>query len=162
MPLPRGLRAHQEGQRPGGIEAQLGEFVGRKPGLLDIDRMTQAAVLPAHPCRRSPCGKADRIGGGKRVVEVAGEIAAVGNANPKDVASFRQPRRDTFHGACVVIVRPTRESGAIEVRAEFAGDLLGIAPVGGARTFVEEGTIVASRHLMGPEASAAAQEPAQR
>jgi beta-galactosidase len=48
----------------------------------------------------------------------AGEIAAVGNANPKDVASFRQPQRDTFHGTCLVIVRPTGKPGAIEVRAE--------------------------------------------
>jgi beta-galactosidase len=46
------------------------------------------------------------------------EIAAVGNANPKDVASFRQPRRDTFHGACVLIVRPTGKSGVIDVSAE--------------------------------------------
>jgi beta-galactosidase len=47
-----------------------------------------------------------------------GEIAAVGSANPKDVASFRQPRRDTFHGKCVVVVRPTGKRGTIEVRAE--------------------------------------------
>ena len=54
-------------------------------------------------------------------VSGAGEIAAVGNANPKDVASFRQPRRDTFHGACVVMVRPTGKPGSIEVRAESPG-----------------------------------------
>jgi beta-galactosidase len=51
----------------------------------------------------------------------AAEIAAVGNANPKDVASFRQPRRDTFHGACVVVLRPTGKPGAVEVRAESPG-----------------------------------------
>jgi beta-galactosidase len=51
----------------------------------------------------------------------AGEIAAVGNANPKDVASFRQPRRDTFHGVCAVVVRPIGKRGAIEVRAESPG-----------------------------------------
>ena len=51
----------------------------------------------------------------------AGEIAAVGNANPKDVASFRQPRRDTFHGTCAVVVRPIGKPGAIEVRAESPG-----------------------------------------
>jgi beta-galactosidase len=51
----------------------------------------------------------------------AGEIAAVGNANPKDVGSFRQPRRDTFHGTCVVVLRPTAKPGAIEVRAESPG-----------------------------------------
>lgn len=55
------------------------------------------------------------------VVSGAGEIAGVGNANPKDVASFRQPRRDTYHGACVVIVRPTGKAGSIEVRAEGPG-----------------------------------------
>ncbi|HEX2715835.1 MAG TPA: hypothetical protein VHM88_26935, partial [Candidatus Acidoferrales bacterium] len=46
-----------------------------------------------------------------------GEIAAVANANPKDVASFRQPRRDTFHGECIGVVRAIGKSGAIEVRA---------------------------------------------
>ena len=51
----------------------------------------------------------------------AGEIAAVGNANPKDVASFRQPRRDTFHGTCVVVVRPNGKAGSVEVRAEAPG-----------------------------------------
>jgi beta-galactosidase len=54
-------------------------------------------------------------------VSGAGEIAAVGNANPKDVASFRQPRRDTFHGTCVVVVRPNGKPGPIEVRAESPG-----------------------------------------
>ena len=54
-------------------------------------------------------------------VSGAGEMAAVGNANPKDVASFRQPRRDTFHGECVVVVRPTGKPGAIEVKAEAPG-----------------------------------------
>jgi len=54
-------------------------------------------------------------------VSGAAEIAAVGNANPKDVASFRQPRRDTFHGTCAVVVRPTGKAGSIEVRAEAPG-----------------------------------------
>ncbi len=51
----------------------------------------------------------------------AGEIAAVGSANPKDVASFRKPRRDTFHGECVVVVRPTGKPGTIDVKAETPG-----------------------------------------
>jgi beta-galactosidase len=51
----------------------------------------------------------------------AGEIAAVGNANPKDVASFRQPHRKTFHGVCLVVVRPTGVAGQIEVRADSPG-----------------------------------------
>ena len=47
-----------------------------------------------------------------------GEIAAVGNANPKDVASFRKPRCETFQGNCVVVVRPTGGAGQIKLRAE--------------------------------------------
>ena len=58
-------------------------------------------------------------------VSGAGEIAAVGNANPRDMASFRQPHRDTFHGQCVAIVSPTGQSGTIHLRAESPG--LGIA-----------------------------------
>ncbi len=51
----------------------------------------------------------------------AGEIAATGSANPKDVASFRQPHRKTFHGACLVVVRPTGGTGQIELRAGSPG-----------------------------------------
>jgi beta-galactosidase len=54
-------------------------------------------------------------------VSGAGEMAAVGNANPKDVASFRRPRRNTFHGECVIVVRPRGKAGAIEVKAEAPG-----------------------------------------
>ena len=51
----------------------------------------------------------------------AGELAAVGNGNPKDVASFRQPHRRTYQGVCVAIVRPTGNAGSIELRAESPG-----------------------------------------
>ncbi len=51
----------------------------------------------------------------------SGKIAAVGSANPKDVASFRQPHHSTFHGECLVIVRPTGMPGSIEIRAESPG-----------------------------------------
>jgi len=54
-------------------------------------------------------------------VKGAGEIAAVGNANPKDVASFRQRRRNTFKGTCVVVVRSTGKAGTIEVRSDSPG-----------------------------------------
>lgn len=50
-----------------------------------------------------------------------GELAAVGSANPKEAASFRQPHRNTFHGMCVAVVRPTGTSGAIELRADSPG-----------------------------------------
>jgi beta-galactosidase len=51
-------------------------------------------------------------------VRGAGELAAVGSANPKEVASFRQPRRNTFHGMCVAVVRPTGKAGTIDVQAD--------------------------------------------
>ena len=51
----------------------------------------------------------------------AGELAALGNANPKDVGSFRHPQRNTFHGECVLVVRPTGKQGLVEVKAEASG-----------------------------------------
>ena len=54
-------------------------------------------------------------------VSGAGEIAAVGSANPKEVASFRQPRRNTFHGVCLAVVRPNGKTGTVEVRAQSPG-----------------------------------------
>jgi len=51
----------------------------------------------------------------------AGELAAVGNANPKEMASFRRPRRRTFHGKCLAIVRPTGTHGVITVQARSEG-----------------------------------------
>jgi beta-galactosidase len=49
------------------------------------------------------------------------ELAGVGNANPKDMASFRQPRRTTFRGRCLAVVRPTGAAGGITLRAEADG-----------------------------------------
>jgi beta-galactosidase len=49
------------------------------------------------------------------------EIAAVASANPKDVASFRQPHHRTFHGACLVIARPKGNPGTVQIRAESPG-----------------------------------------
>ncbi|HEV2326937.1 MAG TPA: glycoside hydrolase family 2 TIM barrel-domain containing protein [Terracidiphilus sp.] len=54
-------------------------------------------------------------------VSGAGEIAAVGNADPRDMAGFRQPQRNTFHGQCVAILRPTGQAGTIHLRAESPG-----------------------------------------
>jgi beta-galactosidase len=51
----------------------------------------------------------------------SGELAAVGNANPKDVASFRQPRRSTYHGTCLAVLRPSGESGSMNLKAEAPG-----------------------------------------
>jgi beta-galactosidase len=54
-------------------------------------------------------------------IDGAAAIIGVGNANPKDVASFQQPHRDTFHGACLLVVQPRGQSGKIMIRAESAG-----------------------------------------
>jgi beta-galactosidase len=51
----------------------------------------------------------------------AGELAAAGTANPKDVESFRQPNPRTFHGKALAIVRPKGVDGTITVRAEAEG-----------------------------------------
>lgn len=48
-------------------------------------------------------------------------LAGVGNANPKDMASFRQPRRTTFRGRCLAVVRPTGAAGEISLRAQAEG-----------------------------------------
>jgi beta-galactosidase len=52
-----------------------------------------------------------------------GEIAATGNANPSDMASFQKPERNTFRGRCLVIVRPKGTAGKITLKAE-AGNLV--------------------------------------
>ena len=51
----------------------------------------------------------------------AGELAATGTANPKDVRSFRQPQLVTYHGKCLAIVRPTGPSGGIALMAKSPG-----------------------------------------
>ena len=77
MPLAGRLRAHQQGQRAGRIKAQFGELVGRKAGLLDIDGVAEPAVTAAGARLGAPRGKPGYVGGGERVLHVAGEIAAV-------------------------------------------------------------------------------------
>ena len=54
-------------------------------------------------------------------VDGAGELAAVGNANPKDVASFREPTCRTFRGRCLVILRPSGREGTITLQARSDG-----------------------------------------
>jgi beta-galactosidase len=54
-------------------------------------------------------------------VEGAGELAAVGNANPKDVASFRQPTCRTFRGRCLAVLRPYGRPGHIGLQATSEG-----------------------------------------
>ena len=46
-----------------------------------------------------------------------GELAAVGSANPHEMASYHQLHRMTFHGRCLAILRPTGEKGTITLEA---------------------------------------------
>ena len=46
-----------------------------------------------------------------------GELAAVGSANPHEMASFHKPFRKTFQGRCLAILRPTGEKGSITLEA---------------------------------------------
>lgn len=50
-----------------------------------------------------------------------GEIAGVGNGNPKDISSFQQPQKSTFLGKGLVIIRPKGSSGKIVVTAKSDG-----------------------------------------
>jgi beta-galactosidase len=50
-----------------------------------------------------------------------GELAGTGNANPADMASFKQPRRNSFRGRCLVILRPKGPAGTIILEARATG-----------------------------------------
>jgi len=50
-----------------------------------------------------------------------GEIAGVGNGNPTELASFQQPKRKTWRGRCLVIVRPDNKAGAVTLNAAADG-----------------------------------------
>ena len=50
-------------------------------------------------------------------VKGQGELAAVGSANPHEMASYHQPHRRTFHGRCLAILRPIGGKGSITLEA---------------------------------------------
>ena len=50
-----------------------------------------------------------------------GELAGVGSANPREMASFRLPHRQTFQGRCLAVVRPTGSAGTITLQASSEG-----------------------------------------
>jgi beta-galactosidase len=50
-----------------------------------------------------------------------GELAASGNANPKDMASVNRPIMDTYRGKALAIIRPTGLEGIINLKAESQG-----------------------------------------
>ena len=47
-----------------------------------------------------------------------GELAASGNANPKDMASVNRPQLNTFKGKALAIIRPFSHAGNITLKAE--------------------------------------------
>jgi beta-galactosidase len=51
----------------------------------------------------------------------AGQLAAVGNGNPHNVDSFRQPRRHTWHGQALAILRPAKRPGRVTLTASAPG-----------------------------------------
>lgn len=54
-------------------------------------------------------------------VEGAGELAGVGNGNPHNVDSFQQPRRHTWHGRALAILRPAKSPGRLTLTASTEG-----------------------------------------
>jgi beta-galactosidase len=49
------------------------------------------------------------------------EIAGVGNGNPQDISSFKQPQKSTFEGKGLVILRPKGKPGIIKLNAMSDG-----------------------------------------
>jgi len=50
-----------------------------------------------------------------------GEIAGVGSGSPTDMSSFQQPRKKSWQGKCLAIVRPKGEAGKIVFTARAEG-----------------------------------------
>jgi beta-galactosidase len=50
-----------------------------------------------------------------------GKLAGVGNGNPGDMASFQQPRRKSYQGKCLAIIRPEMTPGKIIIMATSRG-----------------------------------------
>lgn len=54
-------------------------------------------------------------------LEGPGTIVGVGNANPKSAESFQQPQRHAWQGRCLVIVKSTKSTGKIQLKASADG-----------------------------------------
>jgi beta-galactosidase len=54
-------------------------------------------------------------------VNGSGELAGIANANPRNVDSFRQPRRYTYHGQALAILHPTDTPGPVQLHARADG-----------------------------------------
>jgi beta-galactosidase len=51
----------------------------------------------------------------------AGALAGVGNGNPHNVDSFQRPRRWTWHGTALAILRPSKTPGSLSLTASAEG-----------------------------------------
>jgi beta-galactosidase len=54
-------------------------------------------------------------------IQGEGILAGVGNADPISTESFQKPQRSTFRGRCVAVLKSSRESGEICLKAEAEG-----------------------------------------
>jgi beta-galactosidase len=54
-------------------------------------------------------------------VSGAGELVGVGNGNPHNVDSFKRPKRYTWHGQALAILRPAKKPGSIRLTASAPG-----------------------------------------
>jgi beta-galactosidase len=51
----------------------------------------------------------------------AGALAGVDNGNPHNVDSFQRPRRWTWHGTALAILRPSKTPGSLSLTASAEG-----------------------------------------
>ena len=51
----------------------------------------------------------------------AGRLVGVGNGNPHNMDSFQRPRRYTWHGQALAILRPAKEPGTLRLVASSSG-----------------------------------------
>jgi beta-galactosidase len=58
-----------------------------------------------------------------------GELAGVGNGNPIDLSGFQQPRKNSWQGRCLAIIRPKGEAGKIVLTARAEGLTEGTAEI---------------------------------
>jgi beta-galactosidase len=54
-------------------------------------------------------------------VDGAGQLAGVGNGNPHNADSFQRPRRWTWHGQALAILRPAKTPGRLTLTATAQG-----------------------------------------
>jgi beta-galactosidase len=50
-----------------------------------------------------------------------GKVAGVGSGDPRDMSSFQQPKKKTYQGICLAIIRPETTPGKINIRATAEG-----------------------------------------